>query len=48
MGLYDQLGGITKDRIPNAELVELSNIGHLPHIENFDGFISPLLNFLEK
>lgn len=48
MGLYDQLGRITKDRIPNAELVELSDIGHLPHIERFEGFITPLIDFLKN
>lgn len=48
MGLYDQLGEITKNRIPNAELVELSDIGHLPHIESFESFITPLIDFLKK
>ncbi|GAB2991577.1 alpha/beta hydrolase [Cyclobacterium sediminis] len=48
MGLYDELGKITKNRIPNAELEELSDVGHLPHIERFEGFITPLINFLKK
>ncbi|WP_416444324.1 alpha/beta fold hydrolase [Leeuwenhoekiella sp. A16] len=48
MGRYDQLGKATRDKIKNAELVEIPNIGHLPHIEAFDQFIKPLLEFLNK
>ncbi len=48
MGLYNKLGKKTQKAIPNAELVELDDIGHLPHIESFDMFISPLLNFLKE
>ena len=47
MGRYDQLGKITADKIPGAKLVELDDVGHLPHIEVFDSFITPLLSFLE-
>lgn len=48
MGLYDQLGEITRDKIPNAQLIEIENVGHLPHIEAFDKFIDPLLEYLKK
>lgn len=48
MGLYDQLGEKTRERIPNAKLVELEDIGHLPHIEDFDRFIEALIEFLEE
>lgn len=48
MGRYDKLGKKTKDRIPDAELVELKDVGHLPHIESFDAFIAPLLDYLLK
>ena len=48
MGLYNKLGKKTQKAIPNAELVELDDIGHLPHIESFDRFIDPLLNFLKE
>lgn len=48
MGLYNELGKKTQQKIPNAQLVELDNVGHLPHIEAFDRFIEPLLNFLNK
>ncbi|WP_339926035.1 alpha/beta hydrolase [uncultured Cyclobacterium sp.] len=47
MGLYSELGKITQERIPNAQLVELPGIGHLPHIEDFNGFINPLITFLK-
>lgn len=48
MGLYNELGKKTQQKIPNAQLIELDNVGHLPHIEAFDRFIEPLLNFLNK
>lgn len=48
MGLYNELGKKTQQAIPNAQLVELDNVGHLPHIEDFDRFIKPLIEFLEK
>jgi len=47
MGLYDQLGKQTHRKIPDSRLVELNDIGHLPHIESFDRFIQPLLGFLK-
>ncbi|MGE0076717.1 MAG: alpha/beta fold hydrolase [Bacteroidales bacterium] len=48
MGLYNLLGKETQKAIPNAELVELENVGHLPHIEKFNAFIVPLISFLNK
>lgn len=48
MGLYDELGEQTRDRIPGAELVELEGLGHLPHIEAFERYIEPLKDFLNK
>jgi len=48
MGLYNELGKKTQKAIPNARLVELDNIGHLPHIEDFERFIKPLMAFLEQ
>ena len=48
MGLYDELGEITYQKIPDSKLVELEGIGHLPHIESFERFIQPLLNFLDE
>lgn len=48
MGLYNELGKKTQKAIPNSTLVELDDIGHLPHIESFERFIKPLNDFLEK
>ncbi|HEV7329849.1 MAG TPA: alpha/beta hydrolase [Flavisolibacter sp.] len=48
MGQYPELGKKTQQRIKNSTLVELDNVGHLPHIEKFDAFIKPLLRFLQK
>lgn len=48
MGLYEKLGNETQRKIPNCKLIELNDVGHLPHIEAFDKFIMPLLKFLEQ
>ncbi len=48
MGLYYELGKKTQQAIPGSKLVELDNVGHLPHIEAFDRFIMPLEDFLEQ
>ncbi len=48
MGLYEELGKKTQQKIPGAQLVELDNVGHLPHIEAFERFIKPLITFLEE
>lgn len=46
MGLYQHLGKNTQQKISGSTLVALENVGHLPHIEAFDQFIQPLLQFL--
>jgi Predicted hydrolases or acyltransferases (alpha/beta hydrolase superfamily) len=48
MGLYNELGRKTQQKIPESKLVEIENVGHLPHIEAFDRFITPLLQFLSE
>ncbi|MGN6416929.1 MAG: alpha/beta fold hydrolase [Pseudobacter sp.] len=48
MGQYQLLGKATQKKIPGAQLVELEDVGHLPHIEAFDLFIKPLKQFLKK
>jgi pimeloyl-ACP methyl ester carboxylesterase len=47
MGQYQLLGKETQKKIPGSQLVELDNVGHLPHIEVFDRFIKPLQSFLK-
>ncbi len=48
MGNYPVLGRLTQQKIKGSRLVELDNVGHLPHIEAFEEFITPLLNFLKS
>lgn len=48
LGNYPELGKITAEKIPHAQLVELKGIGHLPHIEAFEQFIQPLVKFLNN
>lgn len=46
MGLYNELGKQTAAKIKGSVLKELDHVGHLPHIESFERFIEPLLDFL--
>lgn len=48
LGNYPVLGKATAQKIKGAQLIELDNTGHLPHIENYEGFIQPLKNFLAQ
>ncbi len=48
LGDYPKLGRETQAAIPQAELVEIDDIGHLPHIEDFPRFIAPLQKFLDQ
>jgi pimeloyl-ACP methyl ester carboxylesterase len=48
MGNYPKLGKETKVKIAGSVLIELPSVGHLPHIEAFEQFISPVLAFLKK
>ncbi|GAA4299206.1 alpha/beta hydrolase [Nibribacter koreensis] len=47
LGNYPALGKETAKKIPKAQLIELQNVGHLPHIEAYSRFITPLLQFLK-
>jgi pimeloyl-ACP methyl ester carboxylesterase len=48
LGNYPVLGKATHDKIKGSKLVELDGVGHVPHIEAFDRFIQPLLDFLKS
>lgn len=48
MGNYPELGRRTHELIKKSQLVEIDNVGHLPHIEAFDLFIEPLVKFLKE
>ncbi len=46
LGNYPQLGRKAAAAIPNATLVELAGIGHLPQVEAFDAYAAALVGFL--
>ncbi|MCU0532953.1 MAG: alpha/beta hydrolase [Hydrococcus sp. Prado102] len=46
MGNFPELGRFTAKTIPNAKLVELPGIGHIPHHEAPEQFEKVLLEFL--
>ncbi|MCE9668456.1 alpha/beta hydrolase [Myxococcus stipitatus] len=48
LGQYPQLGKKTAKAIPQATLVELPGVGHIPHIESPEKFHAALLDFLAK
>lgn len=48
LGNYPKLGRLTHKLIKKSVLVELPGLGHLPHVENFPAFITPLIHFLDK
>jgi pimeloyl-ACP methyl ester carboxylesterase len=46
MGDYPALGRATREAIPGAQLVELEAVGHLPHIEAHEAFMTAVQEFL--
>lgn len=46
-GQYPQLGKLTKFKIGNSQLVELENVGHIPHVQTPDKFEKALADFLQ-
>lgn len=47
MGNYQELGKETARKIPDAHLVELHGLGHMPQVEDFDATIQPILEFID-
>ncbi|MBV8325466.1 alpha/beta hydrolase [Chryseobacterium sp.] len=47
MGQYQELGKKTQHEIAGSKLVELENVGHLPHIEVYPKFFDALYNFIK-
>jgi pimeloyl-ACP methyl ester carboxylesterase len=47
VGQYPELGRTTSRLIPGAKLVEIENVGHIPHMELKDTFHATLLHFLK-
>ncbi|MEO6005534.1 MAG: alpha/beta hydrolase [Opitutus sp.] len=48
LGDYPKLGRAAAAAIPHAKLIELDGLGHLPQIEAFARFITPLKEFLAE
>ncbi len=47
MGQYQELGKKTQQQISGSKLVEIENVGHLPHIEVYDQFWKALYDFVK-
>lgn len=47
LGNYPALGHQTQEKIPRCQLILLPGIGHVPHMEDFEKFIRPVLEFLK-
>jgi pimeloyl-ACP methyl ester carboxylesterase len=47
-GQYPALGRKTASLIPDSVLVEIPNVGHIPHFESKDKFHRELLSFLKR
>lgn len=47
MGQYQELGKKTQHEIAGSKLVELDNVGHLPHIEVYPQFFEALYHFIQ-
>lgn len=45
-GLYPQLGKKAQQQIPNAKLVEMPGVGHIPHVQQAEKFQSYLFDFI--
>jgi pimeloyl-ACP methyl ester carboxylesterase len=48
MGNYPELGKKTAAAIPGAKLVELEDVGHIPHLEKPEVLLKELTNFLRE
>jgi pimeloyl-ACP methyl ester carboxylesterase len=48
VGQYPELGRKTAKLIPGAKLVEIPNVGHIPHFEAKERFPEELLSFLRQ
>lgn len=47
LGRYDKLGQQAAQLIPDAKLVELNDIGHVPQFEDFQRYIAAFNAFLQ-
>lgn len=47
LGRYDRLGKFAARAIPNARLVELEGVGHVPQVEAFEAYKKVVVGFLK-
>jgi len=47
-GRYDLLGKAAARDIPNCRLMEIPEVGHIPHLEVPEKFLQILLEFLSQ
>ena len=47
LGIYPELGKAAANDIPNAKLIELNGIGHIPHLESPEALHMAVLEFLQ-
>ena len=48
LGNFPELGKKAQAAIPNAKLVPIDNVGHVPHVEVPDQFVKTVINFLNS
>ena len=48
LGQYPQLGKAAARDIPGSKLVEINNVGHIPHLEAPEAFNKAVLSFLNS
>jgi pimeloyl-ACP methyl ester carboxylesterase len=48
LGQYDRLGEEAARAIPHSRLIELEEVGHVPHYEAFDRFWNALRTFVSE
>lgn len=46
-GQYPEFGKKLKAEIPDSKLVEIENVGHIPHVQVFDEYMKAVLNFFK-
>ena len=48
LGNFPELGKKAQAAIPNAKLVPIDNVGHVPHVEVPDQFVTTVVQFLNQ
>jgi len=48
VGQYPELGRKTAAAIPGAKIIEIPDVGHIPHLEATERFNRELINFIRE